>query len=119
MIVAEQKSPAEMHALIGDTETVLVVGCGTCVAVCFAGGAREAAIVAAAIPMSTGLGHQEKRVADVTVQRQYEYQYLESIKVRKKNVEVSRYYGPRKFIRPDFQLVSELTSEGLSHNEHD
>ena len=64
MIVAEQKSPAEMHALIGDTETVLVVGCGTCVTVCFAGGAREAAIVAAAIRMSTRLGHQEKRVAE-------------------------------------------------------
>ena len=48
MIVAEQKPLAEMRALIGDAETVLVVGCGTCVTVYFTGGAREAAIVAAA-----------------------------------------------------------------------
>ena len=42
MIVAEEKSVDEMKALIGDARKVLVAGCGTCVTVCFAGGAREA-----------------------------------------------------------------------------
>ena len=82
MIVAEQKSLAEMRALIGDAQTVLVVGCGTCVTVCFAGGAREAAIVAAALRMSSELDHRAKRVTDVTVQRQCEYEYLDPIKSR-------------------------------------
>ena len=46
MIVAEQKNLEEVKALVGEAEKVLVVGCGTCVTVCFAGGAREAAITA-------------------------------------------------------------------------
>ena len=46
MIVAEQKSLDEIKSLVGDAGKVLVVGCGTCVTVCFAGGAREAAITA-------------------------------------------------------------------------
>ena len=44
MIVAEQKSLDEIKTMVADAENVLVVGCGTCVTVCFAGGAREAAI---------------------------------------------------------------------------
>ena len=38
MIVAEQKSLEEIKTLIGRADNVLVVGCGTCVTVCFAGG---------------------------------------------------------------------------------
>lgn len=87
MIVAEQKPLAEVRALIGDAETVLVVGCGTCVTVCFAGGAREAAIVAATLRMSTKLDNQAKRVTDVTFQRQCEYEYLDPIKEKVRNVE--------------------------------
>jgi ferredoxin len=36
MIIAEQKSLDEIKDLIGEAEKVLVVGCGTCVTVCFA-----------------------------------------------------------------------------------
>src|SRR3972149_1636819 len=70
MIVAEQKPLAEIKSLIGDAKKVLVVGCGTCVTVCFAGGAREAAIIAASLRMASRLDGGEKAVADATVQRQ-------------------------------------------------
>jgi ferredoxin len=84
MIVAEQKSLDEIKSLIGDAENVLVVGCGTCVTVCFAGGAREAAIVASSLRMATklgatGTGGNGKNVTDVTVQRQCEWEYLDEI----------------------------------------
>lgn len=79
MIVAEQKSLDEIKSLIGDAERVLVVGCGTCVTVCFAGGAREAAIVAASLRMATKLDGNGKDVTDVTVQRQCEWEYLDEI----------------------------------------
>jgi ferredoxin len=80
MIVAEQKPLQEIKALIGDAERVLVVGCGTCVTVCFAGGTREAAITSASLRMSTKLDGKEKEITDVTVQRQCEWEYLDEVR---------------------------------------
>jgi ferredoxin len=65
MIVAEQKPLNELKTLIDSAEKVLVVGCGTCVTVCFAGGSREAAITSASLRMST--------------KRQCEWEYLDEI----------------------------------------
>ena len=79
MIVAEQKNLEEIKTLVGDAQNVLVVGCGTCVTVCFAGGAREAAIVAASLRMASKLDGNEKNVTDATVQRQCEWEYLDEI----------------------------------------
>jgi ferredoxin len=80
MIVAEQKPLEEIKTLIGDAERVLVVGCGTCVTVCFAGGTREAAITSASLRMSTKLDGKEKEITDVTVQRQCEWEYLDEVR---------------------------------------
>jgi ferredoxin len=80
MIIAEQKPLQEIKSLVGNAETVLVVGCGTCVTVCFAGGAREAAIVASSLRMATKLDGAKNEITDVTVQRQCEWEYLDEIK---------------------------------------
>jgi ferredoxin len=80
MIAAEQKPLEEIKTLIGDAERVLVVGCGTCVTVCFAGGTREAAITSASLRMSTKLDGKEKEITDVTVQRQCEWEYLDEVR---------------------------------------
>jgi ferredoxin len=88
MIVAEQKTLSEIKSLVGSAEKVLVVGCGTCVTVCFAGGAREAAITAASLRMSTKLDGNGKQVSDVTVQRQCEWEYLDQIAEEVKDVDV-------------------------------
>ncbi len=80
MIVAKQKKLEQIKKLVGDAEKVLVVGCGTCVTVCFAGGEREAAIVASSLRMSTKLNGDDKEVTDVTIQRQCEWEYLDLIK---------------------------------------
>lgn len=79
MIVAEQKPFEEIKALVGEAKKVLVVGCGTCVTVCFAGGAREAAILAASLRMATRIDGHGQEVAEVTVQRQCEWEYLDEI----------------------------------------
>jgi ferredoxin len=79
MIVAEQKQLAELKTLIGDAQKVLVVGCGTCVTVCFAGGEREAAIVSASLRMASKLDGNSKQITDITVQRQCEWEYLDPI----------------------------------------
>ncbi|MEJ2706943.1 MAG: methylenetetrahydrofolate reductase C-terminal domain-containing protein [Anaerolineales bacterium] len=91
MIIAEQKPLEELKHLIGDAENVLVAGCGTCVTVCFAGGAREAAVVAASLRMAFKLNGSTKNIQDMTVQRQCEWEYLDEIAepVRKADVVLS------------------------------
>jgi len=88
MIVAEQKSLEELKTLIDGAANVLVVGCGTCVTVCFAGGSREAAITATSLRMASKLDGNSKQVSDVTVQRQCEWEYLDQISEQVKDADV-------------------------------
>jgi ferredoxin len=88
MIIAEQKSLDEIKSLIGEAENVLVVGCGTCVTVCFAGGSREAEITSASLRMSSKLEGKAKDVKDVTVQRQCEWEYLDQIKEQVEDADI-------------------------------
>ena len=88
MIVAEQKQLEEIKSLTGAAEKVLVVGCGTCVTVCFAGGTREAAITAASLRMASRLNGESQNVTDVTVQRQCEWEYLDQIAEQVKDADI-------------------------------
>lgn len=80
MIIAEQKSLEEIKELIGDAENVLVLGCGTCVTICFAGGAREAETLAVSLRMSTRLDGASKAITDTNVQRQCEWEFLDEMR---------------------------------------
>jgi ferredoxin len=80
MIVAEQKPLEEIKGLVTDAEKVLVVGCGTCVTVCFAGGEKEAGVLATSLRMSSKLDGNTKDVSHVTVQRQCEWEYIDPLK---------------------------------------
>ncbi|MDH5606419.1 MAG: methylenetetrahydrofolate reductase C-terminal domain-containing protein [Anaerolineae bacterium] len=79
MIIAEQKPLEEIQTLLGNAENALVVGCGTCVTVCFAGGEREAAILASSLRMASKLKNMPKNITHQTVQRQCEWEYLDQI----------------------------------------
>jgi len=79
MITGEQKSLEEIQTLLGDSEKVLVVGCGTCVTVCFAGGSREAQILSSSLRMASKIADHPQDVTEVTVQRQCEWEYLDEI----------------------------------------
>lgn len=80
MIIAEQKPLDEIQGLLSDAEKVFVVGCGTCVTVCFAGGEKEAGIMATSLRMASKLAGAAKDVTHVTVQRQCEWEYIDSLK---------------------------------------
>lgn len=88
MIIAEQKPLAEIKSLLGDAAKVLVVGCGTCVTVCFAGGEREAAILGASLRMATKLDGNGKQVTHATVQRQCEWEYLDQVAEQVKETDI-------------------------------
>ena len=79
MIVGEQKPLEEIKELIGESRKVLVVGCGTCVTVCFAGGEREAQLLASALRLASQVDGDPKEVTEVTVQRQCEWEYIDPL----------------------------------------
>jgi len=82
MIVAEQKPLDEIKGLIADARNVLVVGCGTCVTVCFAGGDKEAGILATSLRMASKVDGAPKDVTHVTVQRQCEWEYIDPLEAQ-------------------------------------
>jgi len=88
MIIAEQKPLAEIKSLLGSAEKVLVLGCGTCVTVCFAGGEREAAILGASLRITTKLDGNGKDVTHATVQRQCEWEYLDQVAEQVKDADI-------------------------------
>ncbi len=79
MIVGEQKPLAEIKEMLADHKKVLVVGCGTCVTVCFAGGTKEVGILASSLRMSSKLDGNTKEADEVTVQRQCEWEYIDPL----------------------------------------
>jgi ferredoxin len=91
MIVAEQKPLAEIMDMAAGSENVLVLGCGTCVTVCFAGGDKEAEILASSMRMKAQLENGGQQVSHKTIQRQCEWEYLDAVAddVRQADVVVS------------------------------
>jgi len=88
MIIAEQKPFEEIKGLIAGAEKVLVVGCGTCVTVCFAGGDKEAGILASSLRMATKIDGAPQDVTHTTVQRQCEWEYIDPLKAEIEQADV-------------------------------
>ncbi len=74
MIVAERKPFEEIKAMVAGYKRVLTVGCGTCVAVCLAGGSKEVATLNAELQLA--LGKDEISLGAATVERQCDMEFL-------------------------------------------
>ncbi len=78
MIVGKRKPFEEIKGLILPYKRVLIVGCGTCVAVCLAGGEKEVEILQKELQLS--LGKEGYTFDGVTLERQCDKEFLEEIK---------------------------------------
>jgi len=79
MIVAERKPFEEIKEKIKDYKKLLVLGCGTCVSVCQAGGEKEVELLATELRMANKMDGREVEIGELTIQRQCDREYIEPI----------------------------------------
>jgi ferredoxin len=79
MIVAKRKPFDEIKEMLKDYKKVLNVGCGTCVAVCLAGGEKEVEVLNAELDMARRLDDNPVELGAKTIERQCDMEYLEAL----------------------------------------
>ena len=78
MIVAEQKPLEEIRQMITPYETVLILGCGTCMTVCDAGGEREVSFLHDALRVAQARsGNGTHTFSEYTLKRQCDPEFLD------------------------------------------
>jgi ferredoxin len=70
MITAERKPIDEIRAMIAPYKRVLVLGCGSCVAECAAGGEKETGMLASALRMANKMDGKDVLIQEKTLDRQ-------------------------------------------------
>ena len=88
MIIAEQKSLAEISRMIAPYETVLILGCGTCMTVCDAGGEREVSFLHNALRLAQTKNEDViHNFSEYTLKRQCDSEFLDLISEKANDVD--------------------------------
>jgi ferredoxin len=77
MIVAQRKNIPDLIEIVKSHKKILVLGCGTCVTVCLAGGQREVSIISSALRMAAKLKGLAIEVEELTIERQCDNVFIE------------------------------------------
>ncbi len=79
MIVAHRKNIQELKEALAPYERILVLGCGTCVTVCLAGGEREVGMISSALRIAFRVDGSEHEIDEATIERQCENEFIEEV----------------------------------------
>jgi len=79
MIVGKQKPFNEIWDMIKNFKKVLVFGCNTCVAICHAGGGKEAEILASLLRIKASQEGKEIEVRHTAIERHCEPEFFEPV----------------------------------------
>lgn len=83
MIVAEQKPLDEIARMISPYENVMIIGCGTCMTVCDAGGEKEVSFLDNALRLyQTRSDNTHHTFSELTLKRQCDPEFLEFLPER-------------------------------------
>ncbi len=77
MIVATRKTIPDLLDIVKDHRKLLVLGCGTCVTVCLAGGEREVCIISSALRMAARIRSIDIGIEELTIERQCDNVFIE------------------------------------------
>ncbi|MEW6026023.1 MAG: methylenetetrahydrofolate reductase C-terminal domain-containing protein [Planctomycetota bacterium] len=80
MIVAKRKPIDEIKEMLKPYNKILVLGCGSCVAVCMAGGEKEAGLLQTELQMAFQMAGETKQIDTITILRQCDREYIEEVK---------------------------------------
>ena len=79
MITAERKPISEIKEMIAPYRKILVVGCGSCVAECAAGGEKEVGLLSSALRMDAKASGKEIEIKEITLDRQCVYEFIDHL----------------------------------------
>jgi ferredoxin len=82
MIVGQRKPFDEIKSYVDGCKRILVLGCGTCVAVCMAGGEKEVQILASQLRIAFKEEGKDVQVDEETILRQCDREYFDTLKDR-------------------------------------
>jgi ferredoxin len=82
VIVAERKPFSEIMSMLGGLSKILIVGCGTCVSVCMAGGEDEVKILATQLRMAFQKEGREVEIGETVIQRQCDREFIEPLRTQ-------------------------------------
>ena len=77
MITGEQKPIKEILKIIEPYKKLLILGCGTCVKTCFAGGEDEVAVLASALRLVFKNTGKKIQIKEFTIERQCENEFIQ------------------------------------------
>jgi ferredoxin len=123
MIVAKRKPLEELKNQLKDYKKVLNVGCGTCVAVCLAGGEKEVAVLNAELDMARKMDNNPLEIDAITLERQCDREYLAELDTIAKKYDailsmacgVGVQFLAERF--PDIPVFPAVDTSGLAVNQ--
>jgi ferredoxin len=87
MIVVQQKPLDRIREMIADYDKILILGCGTCATVSFAGGEKEVQALASILRMADKVKGGRKQFTEHTIKRQCEWEFVDEIEPMVKQVD--------------------------------
>ncbi|MEW6068437.1 MAG: methylenetetrahydrofolate reductase C-terminal domain-containing protein [Nitrospirota bacterium] len=88
MIIAEIKPFEEIKDMLKNYKRILVLGCGTCMAICLSGGKKQVELLALALRTARRTEGGEVTIGEKTIGRQCEPKFVDQIKDEASQYEV-------------------------------
>lgn len=77
MIVSEQKPFRQIFDFIRDYNDILILGCGTCMTVCMAGGENEVGVLSKQIKLAARQNNLNMNIEELTITRQCDREFFD------------------------------------------